>query len=82
MNFYPSEEIGCSSSLFVCDGSNKEPVLRIKVSGRKGKLNITNTIRKALQTVKGVDGAAQMGMGGIIKVWICDFLFSVLCARM
>lgn len=68
VNFYPSEEVGCASNLFICDGNNDEPVLYIKVSSRKGTLNITNTIREALKKIKGVDKAAQIGVGGIIKV--------------
>eukprot|EP00483_Globobulimina_turgida_P009682 UN09701 len=40
----------------------------MKVSQRKGKLNITNTIREALKNIKGVDKAAQIGVGGVIKV--------------
>eukprot|EP01084_Bolivina_argentea_P016191 30319_1 len=68
VNFYPSEEVGCTSNLFICDGGNDEPVLYIKVSQRTGKLNITNAIRTALAQIKGVGGATQIGVGGVIKV--------------
>ena len=68
INFYPSEEVGCTSNLFVCDGNNDDAVIYIKVSTRTGVLNITNTIRKALQNIKGVEKSTQIGVGAVIKV--------------
>eukprot|EP01083_Nonionella_stella_P276408 939185_1 len=68
VNFYPSEEIGCKATMFICDGNNNESVLYIKVKGRKGKLNIIETIRQSLKRIKGVDKSAQIGVGGVIKV--------------
>eukprot|EP01084_Bolivina_argentea_P100304 180126_1 len=68
VGFYPSEEIGCTSNLFLSDGKCDEPVLYIKVSIKTGKLTLISAIREALKKVKGVNGKQQIGIGGIIKV--------------
>jgi len=65
---YTAQDIGCSANLFICDGTNDDAVLYVKVSKRTGALSIVEALRTALKNVKGVGKTTQIGVGGIIRV--------------
>mmetsp|Transcript_46650 Transcript_46650/g.77486 ORF Transcript_46650/g.77486 Transcript_46650/m.77486 type:complete len:412 (-) Transcript_46650:674-1909(-) len=65
---YTAQDIGCSANLFICDGTNEDAVLYVKVSKRTGALSIVEALRTALKNVKGVGKTTQIGVGGIIRV--------------
>jgi hypothetical protein len=65
---YPSDEHGCASNLFLCDGAVGE-VIHIKASVRTGELTIAQAIQTALQSVDGCGtDSQQIGVGCVIKV--------------